>query len=365
MEGILTHLRKIDWLLVLATVLLVSFGLLSIYSSSLGKGDFSNFKKQIIFFGIGMLLMFSISFMDWRAIRESSYFMVILYVFCLISLIGLFFFAPEIRGTKSWYKLGPVSIDPIEFMKLILIVILAKYFSARHVEMYRINHILLSGFYVFLPSLLVFFQPNIGSVLILISIWLGTLIISGIKIRHFLILILCGLILFAFSWQALLKDYQKARILSFVQPQAADNLTIGWNQRQAKIAVGSGGILGQGIGKGSQTQYGFLPETQTDFIFASIAEETGLVGITILFFLFVFLFWRIIKIALRNDTNFPRLFASGLIIVLISEIFINIGMNIGLLPIIGIPLPLVSYGGSGLITLFIGFGILQSIKINS
>lgn len=365
MREIWINFKKMDWLLVLAVVLLIGFGLLSIYSSSLNDKDFSNFKKQVIFSGIGLILMLLISFIDWRAIKENSYFILILYFICLIALAGLFFFAPEIRGTKSWYKIGPISIDPIEFMKLILIVILAKYFSARHVEMYRINHILFSGFYVLFPSLLVFFQPNIGSVLILMSIWLGALAISGIKLRHFLILILCGLIVFGLSWQTLLKDYQKARILSFVKPQANDNLAIGWNQRQARIAVGSGGILGQGIGKGSQTQYGFLPEPQTDFIFASIAEETGLVGITILFFLFSFLFWRIIKIALLNDSNFPRLFISGLIIVFISEIFINIGMNIGILPIIGIPLPLVSYGGSGLIAIFIGFGVLQNMKINA
>lgn len=365
MREILVNFKKIDWLLVSAVVMLISFGLISIYSSSLAKDDFSNFKKQLIFSGIGLLLMFLISSVDWRVLKENSYFILILYMLCLVLLIGLFFFAPEIRGTKSWYKLGPVSIDPIEFMKLILIVILAKYFSARHVEMYRIVHILSSGVYVFLPSILVFFQPNIGSVLILISIWVGTLVISGIKLRHFLILMLCGLIVFGFSWQTLLKDYQKARILSFMQPKATDRLAIGWNQYQAKIAVGSGGFFGQGLGKGSQTQYGFLPEPQTDFIFASIAEETGLMGVVILFFLFVFLFWRIIKIALQNDTNFPRLFISGIIIVLISEIFINIGMNIGILPIIGIPLPLVSYGGSGLIAILAGIGVLQSIKINS
>lgn len=365
MKEILLHFKKMDWILIVATVLLVIFGLLSIYSSSLGRDDFSNFKKQIIFAISGIFLMFLISFFDWRAIKENSFLLIAIYFFCLLSLVGLFFFAPEIRGTKSWYKVGPISIDPIEFIKLILVIILAKYFSARHTEMYRINHILFSGFYVFLPSILVFFQPNIGSVLILISIWLGILIISGIKIRHFLILVFCGLVLLIFSWQNLLKDYQKERILSFVQPQITDPLAVGWNQRQSQIAVGSGGIFGQGLGSGSQTQYGFLPEPQTDFIFSSIAEETGLAGVSVLFLLFSVLIWRFMKIAILATTNFPRLFASGLVIILISEVFINIGMSIGLLPIIGIPLPFVSYGGSGLVSIFIGLGILQSIKINS
>ncbi len=137
---------------------------------------------------------------------------------------------------------------------------------------------------------------------------------------------------------------------------------MGWNQAQAKIAIGSGGIFGQGLGSGSQTRYGFLPEPHTDFIFAAIAEEAGLVGISIMLLLFVILIWRVMKIAITSQSNFPRLFASGLAIVLFSQIFIHIGMNLGILPVIGIPLPLVSYGGSGLIATCIGLGILQSIK---
>lgn len=306
--------------------------------------------------------MLIISFFDWRLLRENSYLILFFYIFCLLLLVGLFFLAPTIRGVKSWYQLGPVSVDPIEFTKIVLLILLAKYFSARHIEMYRIIHILISGFYAFFPSILIFFQPNLGSVLIIISLWLGILIISGIRLRHFALLVLAGILIFIFSWSTILKDYQKERLLSFIQPQLSDPLKIGWSQNQSKIAIGSGGIFGQGIGKGSQTQYGFLPETQTDFIFAVIAEETGLVGVLLLLSLFLLLFWRIFKIAISSPANFPRFFSSGMAILFISQIFINIGMNIGILPIIGIPLPLVSYGGSGLVASFIGLGILQSIK---
>jgi len=362
MKSFIIHLRKLDWILIIVAILLVGFGLLSIYSSSLGKGDFLNFKKQIIFFGIGIILMILISFFDWRMLREDPHLILILYFLCLFLLVGLFFFAPEIRGTKSWYKLGPVSIDPIEFTKIVLIILLAKYFSTRHIEMYRINHILISGLYIFIPSLLVFLQPDLGSVLILISLWIGVLILSGIKIRHFLILVLVFLLILIFSWSTILKDYQKERILSFIWPQISDTLKIGWNQRQAKIAIGSGGIFGQGVSKGSQTQLGFLPEPQTDFIFSAIAEETGLIGVSFLLFLFSILIWRIFKIAISSQSNFAYLFASGLSLLFITQIFINIGMNIGILPIIGIPLPLISYGGSSLVATLIGLGILQSIK---
>ena len=360
----LRHFKNLDWVLIGVVILLVSIGLLSLYSSSLGRGNFSNFHKQIIFFAFGVFLMFLLSFFDWRALRDNPYLILILYFLCLAALAGLFFLAPEIRGVQRWYKIGELTIDPIEFMKLILIILLAKYFSTRHVEMYQIRHILISGFYVLIPSALVFFQPDLGSVLILIALWAGILIVSGISFKRFSILFLCFLLVFALSWNFALKDYQKGRILSFVQPQTADPLAIGWNQRQAKIAIGSGGFFGQGIGSGSQTQYGFLPEPQTDFIFAAIAEEAGLIGVTILLFLFAVLIWRIYKIALLAQTNFARIFASALSVLLISQIFINIGMNIGILPIVGIPLPLISYGGSNLVMTLFGLGILQSIKIH-
>lgn len=355
------HFKKLDWILIISAVLLVIIGLLSIYSSSLGKGNFLNFKKQVIFFVIGFFLMVFLSFFDWRILREDPYLILTLYLICLIALLGLFFFAPEIRGVKSWYKIGQISIDPIEPTKIVLIILLAKFFSMRHIEMYRIQHIFFSGLYVLIPSILIFLQPDLGSVLILISLWIGILIISGIKLRHFLMLILCGFLIFLLSWQFVLQDYQKQRIISFFQPHL-EPLGIGWSQAQSKIAIGSGGIFGQGIGKGSQTQLGFLPEPQTDFIFAALAEETGLIGVLVLFSLFLILLWRIIKIATSSLSNFPRLFASGFAILLISQIFINVGMNVGILPIIGIPLPFVSYGGSGLIANFVALGILESIK---
>jgi len=355
------YFKKIDWILIISALLLCAFGLLSIYSSSLGKNDFLNFKKQFIFIGIGILLMFILSFLDWRILRESPYFILILYFICLLLLLGLFFFAPLTRGVRGWYRTGSFSVDPIEFTKIVLIILLAKYFSMRHMEMYRLKHILLSGLYVLLPSVLIIRQPNLGSAMILIFLWVGVLIISGIKMRHFLVLILLGLLLILLGWNFFLKDYQRERIISFMAPQV-DPLGASWSQEQAKIAIGSGGIFGQGFAKGSQTQYGFLPEPQTDFIFSAIAEEFGLVGITIIFILFLVLIWRIMKIAIFSQSNFPHLFASGLAIIFIAEFFINVGMNLGILPVIGIPFPFVSYGGSGLIAAFAGLGILSNIK---
>ncbi|HXK31926.1 MAG TPA: FtsW/RodA/SpoVE family cell cycle protein [Candidatus Paceibacterota bacterium] len=354
------YLKQLDWILIICAFLLVIIGLLSIYSSSSGRGDFLNFEKQLIFLGIGIFLMFFFCFFDWRAFRENSSLILILYFACIVGLIGLFFLAPEIRGVQKWYKVGPFSIDPVEFMKIVLIILLAKYFSMRHIEMYRVKHIVLSGFYILLPVSLVFFQPDFGSVIILVALWIGILIASGIKLRHFLILFLCGILILTLCWLFLIKDYQKERVISFLFP--ADPLGADWSQNQARIAIGSGGIFGQGIFNGSQTRYGFLPEPQTDFIFAAVAEEAGLVGVSALLILYLVLILRIFKIAMSSQSNFPRLFCIGLVIVLISQIFIHIGMNLGILPIIGISLPLVSYGGSGLITILVSLGIIQSIK---
>jgi len=229
------------------------------------------------------------------------------------------------------------------------------------VEIQRFQPILFSGLYAIIPIGLILLQPDLGSSLSLIAVWFGLILFSGIKIRHFLILILLFLIIFSASWSFWLKDYQRQRIVSFLDPNI-DPQGISWNVNQSKIAIGSGGFLGRGIGQGSQTQYGFLPEPQTDFIFSALGEETGFLGILILIFGFLFLFWRIIKKALLSSNNFSRLFAAGFAFLLISQTFINIGMALGILPIIGLPLPLVSYGGSQLLAFYLGLGILMSLQ---
>ena len=341
--------------------MLVCLGLAAIYSTCLAKGNFLNLEKQAVFFVVGFALMILISFSDYRVLRNNSYLILILYGFCLLLLLGLHFFAPEIRGTRGWYKVWLLSLDPIEPTKIVLIVLLAKYFSMRHVEMYKFRHIVFSGLYVFLPALLVFIKPDLGGTMVLVVLWIGVLMISGIKINHFLILSFCFILVATFSWSFLMKDYQRDRILSFIFPY--DVLGSSWSQNQAEITIGSGRLIGQGLGKGTQVQYGFLPEPHTDFIFSVIAEEWGLAGVLVFFTIYGFLVWRVLRIAISSQSNFPRLFASGFAIILIAQFFVNIGMNLSLLPVVGIYLPFISYGGSGLIGNFIVLGILQSIKI--
>jgi rod shape determining protein RodA len=357
--SLFSYIKKIDWSLIIPAILLVFFGLAAIYSACVAKGDFSNLQKQIFFFIAGFIIMIVVSFFDYKILKNNSYLILVLYGICLLLLIGLHFFAPVIRGTRGWYKIWFFSLDPIEPTKIVLLILLAKYFSMRHVEMYKFRHIIFSGIYVLIPAVFVFIKPDMGGTAVLLLIWLGMLLISGIKTKHFIILSLCFLLTAGLSWNFILKDYQKQRITSFLFPY--DYLGASWSQNQTKISIGSGQIWGQGIGNGSQVQYGFLPEPHTDFIFSVIAEEWGLLGVLFLFTTYGFLVWQVLKIAIESQSNFPRLFASGFAIILIVQFFINIGMNLSILPVVGIFLPFVSYGGSGLIGNFISLGILQSI----
>jgi len=264
--NIIGHIKKLDLILFFSALGLSIMGLISIYSACISSGDFSDVYRQAIFIFIGVLAMILFSFFDNRNIRENPAIILSLYFLSIILLIGVFFFAPEIRGIKSWYMIGPISFNPIELTKIVLIILLAKYFSKRHVEMYKIKHIILSGIYALIPAILIFLQPEFGSVMVIIAIWIGILIVSGIKVRNFLFICLIGIISFFLIWSFLFEDYQKDRIINYINPQE-DPLGAGWNRNQALIAIGSGGIMGKGIGNGSQVQNGFLPEPKTDFIF--------------------------------------------------------------------------------------------------
>lgn len=352
------RIKDLDFILIISILVIAGIGIVSLFSLNSALAV-----RQLFFLLGGLIVMFFTSFIDWRVFRENSYLILFLYLLSLLSLYGLLLFGPTIRGVNRWYKIGDILIDPAEIFKIIIIILLAKFFSKRHVEMYKISHILLSGFYVLLPAYFIFRQPDLGSALVIIIMWVGVLMISGIKIRHFVGILGVGIIILLLGWTFFLADYQKDRAISFLNPEF-DPQGIGWGQAQAKIAVGSGGLFGKGFGSGTQSHYGFLPKDalETDFIFAAIAEEFGFVAVTVLIIAFGVFFWRILLIILRSQSNFPRLFASGFLILILTQMFINMGMNLGLLPVIGTPLPLVSYGGSNLLFVFLGLGILQSMK---
>ena len=356
----LYFLKKLDWVLIISVLLLTIIGLLSIFSTSFYH-EKSYFYKQAIFIIVGLFLMFVFAFIDYRLFRNHSIFLLVLYFISIFLLIVVLFLGKS-RGAASWFGLGFFNIEPVEFAKLIMILIFAQYFSLRHIELYRLRHIIISGIYTALVVGLVFLQPDFGSAMVLVLLWIGVMIIAGIKLRQLLLLFLLGTILFGVAWVGILKSYQKDRITSFLNPYL-DPQGTGYHRIQSMIAIGSGQLLGRGLGHGPQSQLNFLPEQHTDFIFASIGEEWGFIGLIIVFALYSLLFFRTIKIAIRAENNFARLFCVGFTIIILSQMFVNIGMNLGLLPITGIPLPFVSYGGSNLLINFVALGVVQSIAI--
>lgn len=356
-------LKKLDWVLVISVLLLCGVGLLSIYST-LYTQESKIFYKQMAFIVIGFFLMFVFASLDYRLFRNHPVFLIIIYILSVLLLVGVLLFGKETRGAMSWFKFGPLNFEPVESAKLVMILILAQYFSLRHIELYRVRHIIISGVYLLIPVVLVFFQPDLGSAMVLVFLWLGTMIIAGIKLKQLLILFLIGAIIFLIAWFAILKPYQKDRIVTFINPYF-DPHGSGYHRIQSVITVGSGQLWGRGLGHGSQSQLNFLPDRTTDFIFASIAEEMGFVSVVFIFVFYFLLFFRIIKIALSATNNFSRLFCVGACIVFLFQVVVNIGMNLGVLPIAGISLPFVSYGGSNLLINFIILGIVQSIAVRN
>ena len=319
------------------------------------------FSRQLFFLITSVLLAIIFSFFDWRMFKSGSTPVLLLYLSSIVLLIGLFF-VPAVRDVHRWYNLGFASFDPKELAKLALIILLAKYFSSRHEEMYNVRHLILTGLYTAIPAGLIFMQPDLGSSLLVIFIWLSILLVAGVKKKHLIVMVILGVIAGLLAWNLMVKDYQKERLTGFLNPEA-DPLGASWSQNQARIAIGSGGWLGRGLWRGPQTRQGFLPEPTTDFIFSAWAEETGFIGVLLLCGLFIGLVSRVIRVAFRSGNNFVRLFSAGVAIHIVLQLFINIGMNMGLLPITGTPLPFVSYGGSGLVFLFISIGLLQSMLI--
>jgi rod shape determining protein RodA len=265
------------------------------------------------------------------------------------------------KGATKWFTVGGVSFQPSDPIKLALIILFAKYFSRRHVEIRNFRHILVSGFYALVIFGLIFIEPDFGSAIVVFLIWLGMILVSGVSKKHLFLVFLAGAMVFSGLWIYVLRDYQKNRIENFIHP-LADTKGSGYNAYQALIALGSGQVLGKGIGYGTQSKLKFLPEYKTDFIFAAYSEEWGFVGVAILFIFYAIFIWRVIVNAYHGATNFEILFGLGLAILFMAHFFVNAGMCLGLLPVTGITFPFMSYGGTSLLTSFTGLGILMGMN---
>ncbi len=350
----------IDWLLVIFIIPILGAGLATMKHFSVGETGVEFFGKQVIWILISFTVFFVFSFIDFRFLKRTDV-LVYMFLFICFILLLLFIVGHVAHGAKSWFNFGFFSFQPADIAKLTLVLILAKYFSRRHVEIGDIKHIFISGFYAFIPLVLVLLQPDFGSAMIIGFIWLGMVLLSGIRKTHLFLVFLSGALVFASLWFFVFAPYQKARIANFINP-LADIHGTGYNAFQSTIAVGSGEIVGKGLGFGTQSRLKFLPQPQSDFIFAAFAEEWGFIGSTLLLLLYVLVFWRILYASTLGRSNFEILFGLGIAIFFMSHILVNIGMNLGLMPITGIPLPFMSYGGSHLLTEFAALGILMSMR---
>ncbi len=347
---------SVDWLLFGAVFFVSVFGILTMNSFVPSGGDLF-FNRQITWLSLSTLVLFGASLVDWRFLRKTSY-ITSLFILSCLSLLFLFIVGSVFKGAQSWFDFGAFAFQPVDFAKIILILLLAKYFSRRHIEIANVRHILVSGFYTAIVFLLVFLQPDFGSAIIIFAIWFFMVLFSGISKKHLAAVLITGIVASGILWFFVFKDYQKDRIISFINP-LADLSGAGYNAYQSTIAVGSGEIFGKGIGLGSQSKLQFLPEYETDFIFAAFSEEWGFVGVLIIFTLYGVVFWKIVSIARKGSTNFETLYGLGLGSLLLSHFVVNVGMNIGLLPITGITMPFMSYGGSHLLAEFLALGILM------
>lgn len=345
-----------DWTLLLPALALSLLGILTM--STFGTGA-SLASRQLLWLAIATVLYISLSLFDMRFIRRTPAVMAV-YIFSVLLLALLLLVAHPVMGARAWFSLGPISFQPADLAKLALVALLAKYLSRRHVEIRNFKHIIVSGAYTLVLLLLILAEPDMGNAIIFGSLWLGMMLVSGISKKHLIVLGLLGLTAASMLWFGGLKPYQRARIVSFVNP-AADIHGAGYNAYQAKIAVGSGEMFGKSIGYGTQSKLRFLPEYQTDFIFAAFAEEWGFAGVVLLLTLYGLLFARLIQIARAAATNFDAFFTLGILILLAAHLAIHTGISLGLLPVTGTTIPFMSSGGSHLVLEFAALGIITSL----
>ncbi len=352
------RLGKINWLMVLCLGAIAGIGFAMLYSVAGGSWD-PWAKNQAIRFGFALVIMIGIALLDLKWLMALAYpvYAGVLVLLVLVELLG-----SSGMGGQRWLDLMVIKIQPSEIMKVAVILALAKYFHSLTPETYRYyRHLIIPILLIAIPAVLVIRQPDLGTAALLAVGGLGIIFLAGARAWMFLAGLLGGLGVFPFVWRSL-RDYQQDRIMIFLNPES-DPLGAGYQIMQSKIALGSGGMFGKGFMQGTQSHLNFLPEMKTDFIFTVLAEEFGLVGGLTLLSLYVILLLYGLYVSVTCRSQFGRLLAGALTFILFLYVFINIGMVIGLLPVVGVPLPLVSYGGSAMLTVMIAYGLILSVGV--
>lgn len=350
-------LRSFDWVALSATALLIALGLAMLGSSTYTEEILSGLMlRQLISAIAGAVVLLIFAFIHYRTLERYAW---IIYAAGLTGLISVNLFGALVRGTVSRLQIFGVQVQPSEFMRIGLIIALAALASRLPIQKFR--SVMLTGLIVALPVGLILLEPDLGVAGLLIAVWFGMLLFLGLSWRWVIVLLLLGSLISVGAWHWGLADYQKDRLRTFLEP-SRDPLGAGYNVTQSIVALGSGGFLGRGLGHGPQSQLKFLPERHTDFILASIGEELGFLGIALVIGLYTILLWRILVQVRSSEDPFIRLYCVGVFIILLVSFTVSAGMNMGLVPVTGIPLPLVSFGGSSLVTTCVLLGILQSMR---
>lgn len=355
----ISYLRHFDWKLNGAVLFLSAASLIGLASIRMDL-----FWKQLLFIGIGLILMTFITYFDWRSFVNYRGVIFGIYGIALALLALTLVIAPSIRGNKAWIPIGPFQLQGSVFANLALIVVLASFFRKSHRSIAQLSTLAKSFVFFAIPAALVYLQPDLGSVVLMFSVWFGFVLVSGIRWRHLVSVFMIFAIIAGLGWAVFLKPYQKDRIIGVFFPNR-DALGVNYNVIQAKIAIGSAGLFGKGFRQGTQVQLGFLPEAHTDFIFSGITEEWGLIAGFLLIGSFFMMIMRIVAIGLFERNNFSQFICLGTAIFFVANFMLNTGSNIGLVPVIGVPYPFLSYGGSHILAEFILLGMIQSIKLRN
>ena len=345
----------IDFPLLILLLALCTLGLMVLYSA--GDQNLAYVKRQATFMVLGFIIMFVVAQFEVRYWEKWAF---VFYGLGLLLLIAVLFFGVGAKGAQRWLDIGFSRLQPAEFMKVAVPLMLASYLSKRFIPP-TLKHISWAMVMIMIPAVLIMRQPDLGTALLIFVSGFLTLFLAGLGVRYLIGTFLTGIAAVPVMWNFVLLDYQKQRILTLLSPEK-DKLGSGWNIVQSKTAIGSGGINGKGWTEGTQSQLNFLPESHTDFIIAVLAEEFGLIGVLTLLALYTLVIARCLFISFKAQSQFGRLLAGSLGLIFFIYVFVNMGMVSGILPVVGAPLPMISYGGTAILTLFIGFGLLMAIS---
>ncbi len=351
--------RDLDWLLLFSVIAICLIGIVQIYSATASSSLDNSWAKQSLYLVVGLVLMAILSTIDYHVMVEQ---VPLFYLLVTGGLVAVLLFAPRINGAKSWIPIyGGFNLQVSEFSKVVILLVVARYLSEVRTEHLSLSDLLRLGAVIGVPWLLIMAEPDLGTALTIVPMVAVGVFLGGLRWQHLVVIVLIVALVLPAGW-FFLKDYQKARLMTFVDP-AADPLGSGYQVIQSLIAVGSGGVWGKGIAQGSQTQFRFLPETHTDFIMSTFAEEHGFVGVVIVLSLYFMLLMQIIQNAQMAPDRAGMFLCMGVAALILFHLLVNVGMVIGRMPVTGIPLPLMSYGGSSLLTMFLLLGLVQSVRL--